>query len=96
MNAQQEELADMELVDEILAEEFGPDPDAAYERERDDDGEALMANVKELFTTFYEAKGYYRGRKEKLVEHIVEMLEDVAKVKVTAFDTVNVVAIEQK
>jgi len=97
MNAQQEELADMELVDEILAEAYGSeaDADAAYDRYRDDWSDSLEANVKELFETFYNAKhGYYTDRKEKLVEHIIEKLEEVAKVKVTAFDSVHVVALD--
>jgi len=92
-----DEIAGMELVDEVLAEEYGPDPDAAYERYRDDWCESLDADVKKLFETFYNAKhGYYTERKEKLVEHIIERLQDVAKVKVTAFDSIHAIAIEKQ
>jgi hypothetical protein len=89
-----EEIAGMEVVDEILAEEYDDEAfEDAYERYRDDWTEKLEEDVKALFHKFYDAKnGYYSKSKERLVEHIINELADEAKVKVTAFEDVIVTA----
>lgn len=82
---------DMELVDDILAEDFlTSNLDDAYDRWRDDQCEALESDLKELVDKHLYPKtrgrGYYKDMPEKFLEHAIESLKQLTNCNLTAFE----------